>query len=152
MLISNIWGIWPEERSLDDKTSPVSLGPSYACLYTGYWPDCCSLPPTASAPKSLPPHTHSAAYHLPSGSSCLVGMQWHRTVVWISASPQGFGMLTTLSLSFDQLFTFFGKMSIWGLGSIFTRVFTLLLLSSDSSIWNSPVDPFSGLQVSLPKP
>lgn len=88
MLISNIWGIWPEERSLDDKTSPVSLGPSYACLYTGYWPDCCSLPPTASAPKFLPPHTHSAAYHLPSGSSCLVGMQWHRTVVWISASPR----------------------------------------------------------------
>lgn len=30
MLISNIWGIWPEERPPDDKASPVSLGPSYA--------------------------------------------------------------------------------------------------------------------------
>lgn len=150
MLISNIWGIWPEERPPDDKASPVSLGPSYAVC----------TPATGRTAAPFPQQHLHQSFSLPTLTALLSTCpleaavwwhQWHRTAVW-SVLPQGFGMLNTLSLSFDQLFTFFGKMSIRGLGSIFTRVFTLLLLSSDSSVWNSPVDPSSGLQVSLPKP
>lgn len=151
MLISNIWGIWPEERPLDDKASPVSLGPSYAVC----------TPATGRTAAPFPQQHLHQSFSLPTLTALLIALAlWKQPSGGTSGTvrrcesvlPQGFGMLNTLSLSFDQLFTFFGKMSIRGLGSIFTRVFTLLLLSSDSSVWNSPVDPSSGLQVSLPKP
>lgn len=88
LLISNIWGIWPEERSLDDKAAPLSLGPSYALCTVATGHSAAPFP-QQHLPQSFSLPTLTVLLIIcPSGSSRLVGMQWHGTGVWISASPR----------------------------------------------------------------